>query len=228
MSKGTIVIVATQHTELLGGHGKTGAWAEEVAEPYYVFKEAGYSVTLATPSGGKITWDDVSLAGDAKTAGVTKFLNDDEASKAVSNTVALSKISPDDFAAVFLAGGHGAAFDFPGNKVLADLLTNAYKKGKVVSAVCHGPAGLVDALNPEGKPLVSGLKVTGFSNSEEVAVGKTDAVPTTPEDQLKGLGGLYSKGADWSSYVQSDKKLVTGQNPASSAATAKAVVDALA
>lgn len=218
--------MATQHTELPNGL-KTGAWAEEVAAPYYVFKDAGFDVFIASPSGGKVPLDPKSLQPDNKTQTVEKFLSDEEATKALNDSLPISSIREYDVSAIFLAGGHGAVFDFPENKTLADLLTESNKHGKVISAVCHGPAGLINAKGEDNKPLVYGKEVTGFSNSEEKSVGMADKVPFLLEDKLIEEGGKYRKGPDWTGFVVTDGKLVTGQNPQSSKGTAEGVVTVL-
>lgn len=202
-----------------------GTWAEELVSPYYVFSQAGYDVTIASVKGGKIPVDSASLQGDFKTADVKKFWADDSKMKLLEESVALESVSGKEYDIVFLPGGHGIVFDGPGNKKLANVLSEAYAAGKVVGAVCHGPAGLVDAVGPDGKPLVSNKRVAGFSNTEEEAVGKTKLVPFLLEDRLKELGGKYEKTGDWAEFAIKDGRLVTGQNPTSSTKTAKYCVE---
>jgi len=228
---GEIVIIATSATALSNGH-QTGAWAEEIAAPWYVFKDAGYKVTIASPK-GEITLDKVSLEGDAKTADTKKWLEDDEAQKALNSSIKLSAIDTSKIVGIFGAGGHGAAVDFPENKELADLVQKLYTEGKVVSSVCHGAELFKSAVDAQGVPIVKGKRVTGFSNSEEKAVG-LDTVPglQAPEALLKQLGAEYSKApSDWGSHVEVDTSgsgaLITGQNPGSSEDTAKKVVEYL-
>jgi putative intracellular protease/amidase len=228
---GEIVIVATSATALSNGH-PTGAWAEEIAAPWYVFKDAGYKVTVASPK-GEITLDKVSLEGDAKTAETKKWLEDDEAQKALKNSIKLSAIDTSKIVGIFGAGGHGAVVDFPDNKELGDLVTKLYTEGKVVSTVCHGAELFKGAVDAQGVPIVKGKRVTGFSDSEEKAVGLDNVEGlSAPESVLRKLGASYSKASsDWGSHVEVDSSgsgpLITGQNPGSSAATAKSVVEYL-
>jgi putative intracellular protease/amidase len=222
-----VLIVCSNHNKLGDTDQVTGVWAEEVASPYYFFKDAGYDVTIASIKGGEVPIDPDSLHGDFKTPAAEEFVTSNDTQQQLRESVALASVKGTEYAAIFLPGGHGIAFDGPNNPKLAEVLTEAYKAGKVVSAVCHGPCGLVDAKNESGKSIVDGKKVTGFSNSEEEAVGKTKVVPFLLEDKLKELGGKYSKGEDWSSHVEVDGHLVTGQNPQSSEETAKAVVNVL-
>lgn len=227
MGGNKVLLVATSHDKLGDTDQKTGAWLEEIAAPYYVFKGAGMDVTLASVKGGAIPLDDASMADPFYTADAKKFKEDSEAWSALCNSKPLADINPSDYAAVFVAGGHGIVYDGPASGDLSRVLSGIAAEGGVVSAVCHGPAGLVGAKGPDGKPLVSGKKVTGFSNSEEEAVQKTNVVPWLLADKLKELGGSYECGADWAVHVVTDGKLVTGQNPGSSEATAKAVLAAL-
>lgn len=222
----SVLIVLTSHDKLGDTGDKTGSWYEEIAAPYYVFKKAGYEITMASTKGGEVPFDQASLSKDFKTSDVEKFLKDTQALQGVEDSLPLSNIDGQ-FDAIFIPGGHGVVFDLPGNAALKKLLEEHFARGAVISSVCHGAAGLFGAKNANGEPLVSGLKVTGFSNSEEEAVGKTKAVPFLTEDKLKALGGLYEAKADWSEHVVVDKNLITGQNPQSSKQTAQAIVDAL-
>lgn len=229
---GEIAIIATSATALSNGH-PTGAWGEEIAAPWYVFKAAGYKVTIASPKGGEVTLDKTSLEGDYKTADTAKWLGDDEAQKALKNSIKISDIDTSKIVGIFAAGGHGAAVDFPDNKVLADLVQKLYTEGKVVSTVCHGAELFKSAVDSQGVPLVKGKRVTGFSDAEEKAVGLNDVDGlSAPETILRDMGGNFSKAsADWGSHVEVDTSgtgpLITGQNPGSSEATAKAVVEYL-
>lgn len=226
--KGQILAVATLHDQLGDSGQKTGLWISELAEPYYVFREAGYDVTIASPKGGPIPIDAASLEGDFYTAEAKRFLEADDAAKLqLEHSVKLDDVTePEAYDAIFLPGGHGPVFDLAKSEKLGELLTKAYAAGKVVCAVCHGPAGLVTAKDGD-KPLVAGKKVTGFSNSEERAVGKDKYVPFLLEDKLKELGGKYEAAGDWQPHVVQDGRLITGQNPSSSKAMGEAVVAAL-
>lgn len=222
----TVLFVITSHESLGDSGQKTGTWAEEVAAPYYVFKKAGWQVTLASVKGGKVPVDAASLQGDFKIASVEKFLADSEAMAAFENTVPLSKVADSQPDAVFLPGGHGVVWDLPGNKTLDTLLEKTFAEGKIVSAVCHGPCGLLGAKTADGDSILKGKRCTGFSNSEEDAVGKSKVVPFLLEDRMKELGGRYEKAGDWTSFAIADGNLITGQNPQSSERVAQLVVAA--
>ena len=219
-----ILMVLTSHDELGSTGKKTGFWLEEFAAPYYVFKDSGVEITLASPKGGQPPLDPKSDEKDFQTAATERFRADKEALAALSHTIQLSEISPADYDALFYPGGHGPLWDLAEDKNSIVLIENMYAQGKPVSAVCHAPGVFRHAKAPDGSPLVQGKSVTGFSNSEESAVGLTDVVPFLVEDELQKKGGKYSKGPDWQSYSVSDGNLITGQNPASSEAVAKAVL----
>lgn len=224
----SILMVLTSHDRLGDTGRKTGFWLEEFAAPYYVLRDAGAEITLASPKGGQPPIDPKSDDPDADTPAMKRFRSDPEAQRALANTVKLSSVSADDFDAIFYPGGHGPLWDLAADRTSLGLIERFYAAGKPVGAVCHGPAVLLGAKAPDGSPLVQGKRVTGFTNSEEEAVELTKVVPFLVEDELKALGGRYSKGADWSSHTEVDGHLVTGQNPASSEATAKALLEALA
>ncbi len=219
-----ILMVLTSHDKLGDTGKKTGFWLEEFAAPYYVFKDAGAEVTLASPAGGQPPLDPKSDAPDAQTASTERFRKDAAAKDALAATRKLASVSAGDFDAVFYPGGHGPLWDLAGDAASIRLIEATIAAGKPVAAVCHAPGVLRDVKGPDGSPLVKGKKVTGFTNSEEEAVGLTTVVPFLVEDMLKSAGGQYSKGADWQSYVLTDGLLVTGQNPASSEAGAHALL----
>lgn len=222
-----ILMVLTSHGQL-GDTGKaTGLWLEELAAPYYVFKDAKAEVTLASPAGGKPPVDPNSEAPDGQTDATRRFLADGEAMQALARTHKLADIDPGAFDAAFYPGGHGPLWDLADDEDSRLLIDAMYAAGKPVAAVCHGVAALRDARGPFGLSLVRGKAVTGFANSEERAAGLADAVPFLVEDMLKEAGGLYSKAADWKAHVVTSDNLITGQNPASSAAAAKAVLQQL-
>jgi len=222
-----ILMVLTSHGQL-GNTGKaTGLWLEELAAPYYVFKDARAEVTLASPAGGKPPVDPNSEVPDGQTDATRRFLADGEAMQAFAHTQKLADIEPGSFDAAFYPGGHGPLWDLAGNEASRHLVEATYAQGKPIAAVCHGVAALRDARGPFGLPLVRGKAVTGFSDSEERAAGLVDAVPFLVEDMLKEAGGLYSKAADWQAHVVTSGNLITGQNPASSTGAAKAVVQQL-
>ncbi|WMC12060.1 type 1 glutamine amidotransferase domain-containing protein [Oceanimonas pelagia] len=222
-----ILMVLTSH-DTLGDTGEpTGFWLEELAAPYYRLKDAGARITLASPKGGRPPLDPKSRDPDMMTDDTRRFEADNEAMTALEHTLPLTQVNEQEFDAVFYPGGHGPLWDLAGNAASVSLIERMYKHGKPVAAVCHGPAVLCHARTPAGEPLVKGKRVTGFSNSEEAAVGLASVVPFSIEDMLTGQGGHYRKGADWSSHVVTDGLLITGQNPASSSATAEALLAAL-
>jgi putative intracellular protease/amidase len=222
-----ILLVLTSHG-LLGDTGKkTGFWLEEFAAPYYVFKDAGADITLASPLGGQPPLDPKSDEPDAQTDDTRRFRADPQAVQALATTIPLAAVRPEDFDAVFYPGGHGPLWDLAQDDDSKALIEAMFGAGKPVAAVCHAPGVLRNVQAPDGTPWVRGKRVTGFTNTEEAAVGLTDVVPFLVEDMLASAGANYSKGADWQSYVVTDGLLVTGQNPASSAAGARALLQAL-
>ena len=226
MSK--VLMVLTSHDRLGNTGRKTGFWLEEFANPYYILKDAGLDLTLASPKGGQPPLDPKSDDPASETEATRRFKGDPQAQKALAQTVKLSDVTPDDYDAVFYPGGHGPLWDLSEDRDSIKLIEALYAAGKPVAAVCHGPAALRHAKAPNGSPLVRGKSVTGFSSTEEAAVGLTDVVPFLVEDMLKQNGGDYSKAADWQPYAVTDGNLITGQNPASSADTAKALQAQLA
>ena len=222
-----ILMVLTSHDQLGNTGKKTGFWLEEFAAPYYVFKDAGADITVVSPKGGQPPLDPKSDAPDAQTDATRRFKSDAAAQAVLAHTGKLSSLSGDDFDALFYPGGHGPLWDLAEDKDSIQLIESMAAAGKTVSAVCHAPGVLRHTKAADGTPLVKGKKVTGFTNTEEAAVHLTDIVPFLVEDMLVKNGGLYSKGADWQSYVVTDGKLITGQNPASSEAAAQAVLNQL-
>jgi len=220
-------MVLTSHDQLGDTGNKTGFWLEEFAAPYYVLRDAGAEVVLASPAGGQPPLDPKSDEPDAQTDATRRFAQDKEAQSHLANTHRLGEVKAEEFDAVFYPGGHGPMGDLYRDIHSVALLESFLKADKPIGAVCHAPAALLQARTASGEPLVNGRQVTGFSNSEEEAVGLTDVVPYLLEDVLRERGGLYSKGDDWGSYVKVDGKLVTGQNPASSEEAAKALLDLL-
>lgn len=223
-----ILMVLTSHDQLGNTGRKTGFWLEEFAAPYYVFKDFGAEVTLVSPKGGEPPLDPKSHEPDMQTEVTRRFNRDPDAQSALFNTTPLSSVRPGDFDAVFYPGGHGPLWDLAGDRDSIALIEALYAAGKPVAAVCHGPAAFREARTPAGTPLVQGKSVTGFSNSEEEAVGLTEVVPFRVEDMLWERGGNYSKAGDWQAHVATDGALITGQNPASSEAAAVALLERLA
>jgi putative intracellular protease/amidase len=222
-----ILIVLTSHDTLGNTNKKTGFWLEELATPYYVFRDAGAAVTLASPKGGAPPVDPASQAETAQTPATRRLEADDAAQAALAHTLKLTDVTPTSFDAVFYPGGHGPLWDLAEDPKSIALIKAFYTAGKPVAAVCHGPA-VFRRTEIDGQPLVQGRRVTGFSDTEEQAVGLTSVVPFRVEDELRRLGGLYEKAADWQSFAITDGRLITGQNPASSKAVADALVASLA
>ncbi len=222
-----ILMVLTSHDQLGNTGKKTGFWLEEFAAPYYVFHDAGLNITLASPKGGQPPLDPVSDAPDAQTKDTERFRADTDAQRLLANTRKLSDISADDFDAVFYPGGHGPLWDLAQDAHSIALIETCWAAGKPVGAVCHAPGVLRLVHQPDGTPLVQGKRVTGFTNSEEEAVGLTKVVPFLVENALKQAGGLFESTDDWGVYSVVDGHLVTGQNPASSAAAAQDILKLL-
>ena len=222
-----ILMVLTSHDQLGDTGKKTGFWLEEFAAPYYVFKDAGAQITLASPYGGQPPLDPKSDDENAQTDATRRFKADAEAQKQLASTVPLSSMKAEDFDAVFYPGGHGPLWDLAEDAQSIALIEKTFAAGKPLALVCHAPGVLRHTKAPDGSPLVQGKKVTGFTNSEEDAVQLTKIVPFLVEDMLKANGGVYSKGPDWAPYVLTDGTLVTGQNPASSEQGAHALLKLL-
>ena len=221
-----ILMVLTSHDKLGDTDKKTGFWLEEFAAPYYAFLDAGATVTLASPAGGQPPLDPSSDTPDMQTKDTKRFKDDVDAQQHLATTKKLADITADDFDSVFYPGGHGPLWDLVVDNHSIALIENFVTQNKPVAFVCHSPAALKN-VKVDGEYLVKGKKVTGFSNTEEDAVGLSDVVPFLLEDALQGNGGHYEKGADWQSYVVEDGLLITGQNPASSEDTAKQLLKKL-
>jgi putative intracellular protease/amidase len=222
-----ILMVLTSHNTLGNTGKKTGFWLEEFAAPYYVFKDAGADITLASPKGGQPPLDPKSDAPEAQTEATLRFKQDTDAQTVLANTLTLSSVSADDYDAVFYPGGHGPLWDLAEDANSIALIEAFYAAGKPVAAVCHAPGALRHTKAADGSPLVQDKSVTGFANTEEAAVGLTNVVPFLVEDELKKNGGKYSKTNDWQPYAVSDGNLITGQNPASSEPAAKLLLQQL-
>ena len=217
--KKRVLMVVTNVDSMQGKHD-TGLWLEEFAVPYMEFEKTGYEIVVASPLGGSIPLDPNSLVGEipAEWSAARSFLQ---------ATAKLSAVADQDYDALVLPGGHGPMFDLATDELLAKLLADFMQAGKLIGAVCHGPAALASAVMPDGKSILAGKKVTGFSNEEEFAVQLEKLVPFMLEDKLKELGGSYSKKDMWQEYVVVDGNLVTGQNPQSSTLFAKEIVKQL-
>ncbi|AZA50531.1 type 1 glutamine amidotransferase domain-containing protein [Chryseobacterium carnipullorum] len=222
-----VLIVLTSHDQLGDTGLKTGFWSEEFAAPYYALTEGGAEVTLASPLGGRPPLDPKSELPEFQTEATKRFDADEALQEKLSHTLKLSDVNEEDYDAVFYPGGHGPLWDLTNDKNSIALIEAFYRKGKPVAAVCHAPGVLRFVKNEDGSPLVKGKQVTGFANTEEEAVQLTNIVPYLVEDELKKLGGIYSKTEDWHSYVLQDEHLITGQNPGSSIAVAQKLIELL-
>ncbi len=223
-----ILMVLTSHDQLGNTGKKTGFWLEEFAAPYYTLTAAGARITLASPLGGQPPLDPKSDEPESQTDATRRFKADPQAQSLLANTAKLADMQVADFDAVFYPGGHGPLWDLAEDRHSIKLIEDMLAAGKPVGAVCHAPGVLRHVKAADGTPLVRGKQVTGFTNTEEAAVGLTDIVPFLVEDMLMQHGGNYSKTGDWQSYVVTDGLLVTGQNPASSEAAAAALLKLLA
>ncbi|WP_460711063.1 type 1 glutamine amidotransferase domain-containing protein [Lysobacter terrae] len=221
-----ILMVLTSHDKLGDTGEKTGFWLEEFASPYYVFTDAGADVTVASPKGGQPPIDPKSNDPSNQTAAQNRFKADKQAQEILANTRRLDSVSAADYDTVFYPGGHGPMWDLADDPASIKLIETFYDSGKPVAAVCHAPA-VLHRVQFNGEPIVKGKRVTGFTNTEEQAVGLTKVVPFLVEDELKRQGGRYEKADDWQSFAIVDGRLITGQNPASSEATAKALLGIL-
>tara|TARA_R110001632_G_scaffold194733_3_gene316188 strand:+ start:208 stop:888 length:681 start_codon:yes stop_codon:yes gene_type:complete len=222
-----VLFVLTSHDQLGDTGEKTGFWIEEFASPYYLLKDKGVAITLASPKGGQPPIDPNSATEDASTPATERFNKDQETQKVLSKTLKLDSIKEADYDAVFYPGGHGPLWDLAEDKNSIALIESFYNNKKPVGAVCHAPAIFKHTKDVNGNPLVKGKKVTGFTNTEEAAVQLTDVVPFLVEDMLKANGGIYSKGDDWSPYAVQEGHLITGQNPASSELVAEKLLENL-
>lgn len=222
-----ILMVLTSHDQLGDTGEKTGFWLEEYAAPYYRFLDAGAEVTVASPKGGQPPLDPKSDLPDFQTDFTRRFKEDTAAQAVLASTVTLDSVSHEDFDALFYPGGHGPLWDLAESPASIDLIQSFERAGKSIGFVCHAPAVLKGAKTADGDALVKGRNVTGFTNSEEAAVGLTDVVPFLIEDVLTAQGANFQKAPDWSPHVVIDGRLITGQNPASSEAAAQALLDQL-
>ncbi len=222
-----ILMVLTSHDQLGNTGKKTGFWLEEFAAPYYAFKDAGAQITLASPQGGQPPLDPKSDDASAQTDATRRFKADASAQTALASTHPLKDVAAGDFDAMFYPGGHGPLWDLAEDATSIALIEATLAAGKPVVAVCHAPGVLRHVKSADGASLVKGKSVTGFTNTEEEAVGLTKVVPFLVEDMLTQNGGRYSKAGDWQPYVVTDGLLITGQNPASSEPAAQALLKML-
>jgi putative intracellular protease/amidase len=221
-----ILMVLTSHDQLGNTGDKTGFWLEEFAAPYFVFRDAGIHLTLASPKGGQPPIDPKSDKPENQTPAQVRFKKDEGAQRELSRTVKLADVKSGDFDTVFYVGGHGPMWDLAESAVSKALLESFYNSGKTISLVCHSP-GVLRHVMHKGEPLVKGKHVAGFTNGEEAAMKLTSVVPFLVEDELMRLGAIFEKVRDWDPLAVVDGRLVTGQNPASSTYTARALLKAL-
>jgi putative intracellular protease/amidase len=220
-----VLMVLTSHDQLGNTGRKTGFWLEELAAPYYVFKDVGAQITLASPKGGRPPLDPKSNEPNFQTDITRRFEKDAAAEDQLSKTVRLDGVKQEDFDTVFYPGGHGPMWDIAEDKNSVKLIESFLAAGKYVALVCHAPGALRHVKTPQGKPLVEGKNVTGFTNGEEEAVGLTKVVPFLVEDELMRLGAIFTKVKDWGVHTIVDGQLITGQNPASSGPAARVLIE---
>jgi putative intracellular protease/amidase len=221
-----ILMVLTSHDQLGTTGRKTGFWLEEFAAPYFVFRDAGIELTLASPKGGQPPVDPKSDLPENQTPAMARFKKDEIAQKALAQTVRLVDVKAEDFDTVFYVGGHGPMWDLAESPVSIALIESFYNAGKPIALVCHSP-GVLRHVTYKGEPLVKGKRVTGFTNGEEEEVDLTKVVPFLVEDELMRLGAIFEKVADWQPFSIVDGRLITGQNPASSTSAAQALLKLL-
>jgi putative intracellular protease/amidase len=228
MNSRKILIIVSSHSVMGNSSEPTGLWLEELVTPYYVFIDAGISVTIASIQGGVVPIDPKSKKPIGEnSATVGRFLQDKTAIAATSNTIAINNINPNIYDAVFLPGGHGTMWDLPNSTSLANIISETYAQDKVIAAVCHGVAGLIGATKADGSPLVNGLQVNSFTNAEEDAVGLSSSVPFMLETKLRELGADFQSADNFQPFVIQSGNLITGQNPASSLLVANKMLEAL-
>lgn len=219
-----VLMVLTSHDQLGDTGRKTGFWLEELAAPYFVLRDAGAEITLASPKGGRPPMDPKSNDPESRTDLTIRFEKDPAAQAQLDKTLRLSSVKQEDFDTVFYPGGHGPMWDLAEDKDSIKLIESFFAAGKPVAVVCHSTGALRHVKAPDGRPLVEGKEVTGFTDGEEAAVGLTKVVPFLVEDEMLRLGAIFSKKANWASFVVSDGLLITGQNPSSSGPAAKALL----
>jgi putative intracellular protease/amidase len=220
-----ILIVVSSHSKWEEANRQTGYWIGEVSHFTEVLKEEGFDFDFVSPKGGTPPMDPKSVKGyQSLDGGYSAYQKDPELRKKLENTLRPEQVNPDDYAAIYYAGGHGTMWDFPGNEALASIAARIYEKGRIVASVCHGATGLVDIRLSNGKHLIDGKKVTGFANIEERLMGLTSKVPFLTEDKMKERGAEYRRGLPFLPHVEVSERLVTGQNPMSTKAVAREVL----
>jgi len=220
-----VLFVVTSTAEVPTTGKKTGLWIEEWATPYYLLTAQGFQVTIASPKGGIAPIDPKSTLPDFTTDSVRKFFDDKEAMQQLNETISLKDIDPDTFDAVFYPGGNGPMWDLPNNKDSIRIIENFHRAGKVVALICHASAALENTRRSDGEPLIKGVKVTSYSQSEDTASQNQDNIPYSLQDMLKEKGGIYVQGENWHPFAVNDGGLITGQNPASSHLVAQMIAE---
>ena len=222
-----ILMVLTSHDQLGNTGRKTGFWLEEFAAPYFVFRDAGVQLTLASPKGGQPPVDPKSDEPENQTSAMARFKQDKTAQNDLAHTAKLADMKSEDFDTIFYVGGHGPMWDIAESADSIALIESFYNSGKPVALVCHSP-GVLHRVTYKGAPLVKGKHVTGFTNGEEEQVQLTHVVPFLVEDELLRLGAIFEKVANWQPFSVVDGRLITGQNPASSTLAAQNLLGLLA
>jgi putative intracellular protease/amidase len=220
-----VLIVVTSNDKLGDTKEKTGVWLEELAAPYYTFLDSGADITIASLQGGIVPLDPKSELTDWQTDFTKRFMNDHQAVHKIQNSNILKNMDTEEYDILFFPGGHGPMWDLGYNQTVAETILKFNSKEKPIGLVCHGVVALLGAKDESGKSIVSGKRITSFSNSEEDAMGLTNIVPFLLENRLISEGGIYRKGVDFESFIIEDGNLVTGQNPASSVAAAQKTID---
>jgi putative intracellular protease/amidase len=227
MSMKKILMVLTSHSAMENTESKTGVWLGEFTDPYYEFVDAGYTVTLTSPKGGRPPVDPMSELTENITGSNRRFQEDEFAKTAFSQTTVLSLINADEYDAVFYPGGHGPIWDLAVDNNSGILILDFYDAGKPVGLVCHGPAALINA-DRQRPGFLKGKTISAFSNTEENLVGRSSNVPYMLQTRLEELGANVKTALiPFLSHVEQDGILITGQNPLSAGPTAKAVIELL-
>lgn len=224
----TILFIVTSHAMLANTGNATGVWLEELTTPYYMFKDAGFEVEIASVKGGSVPIDPKSLEEDTeKPESVARYLEDNMLQRTMQSSLAIEDLDVEKFDAIFFPGGHGTMFDFPNNKALAKAIHTTLSNDGYIAAVCHGPAVLIGVNDNDGKPVIAGKKISSFTNAEEEAVELTDEMPFLLETKLKELGAKFEANDNFQPHAVRDGQIITGQNPASSEKVAELLIEAL-
>lgn len=223
-----VLVVMTNHAEYPSKEEHTGLWLTELTHFYQAFKEAGILMDFVSPQGGSVPLDERSLGWIYIDDEAKALLKDPEFKQRLENTHAPDDVDPSNYQAIYYTGGHGVMWDYRNNHALKSLAETIYNNGGVVSSVCHGTAGLLNLTTDDGRPLIEGRKITGFSNMEESLSGVKNQLPFLLEDEIQQQGAEYEKSLiPFTSHVVVDGRIITGQNPGSSKDVAKEVLHLL-